>query len=49
MKDDPGQYILKEDMGNFSSPDRKNYETITSLDEMDDTGMVYETIKWKYR
>ena len=45
MKDDPGKYILEEDMGNFSSPDRKNYETITSLDEMDDTGMIYETIK----
>jgi len=36
MKDDPGQYILEEDMGNFSSPDRKNYETITSLDEIED-------------
>ena len=36
MKDDPGQYILEEDIGNFSSPDRKNYETITSLDEIED-------------
>ena len=45
MKESPENYILEEDMGNFSSPDRKNYETITSLDEMDDTGMIYETIK----
>ena len=36
MKEDPAQYILEEDMGNFSSPDRKNYETITSLDEIED-------------
>ena len=28
--------IVEEDMGNFSSPDRKNYETITSLDEIED-------------
>ena len=36
MKEDPAQYILEEDMGNFSSPDRKNYETITSLNEIED-------------
>ena len=47
MKESPENYILEEDMGNFSSPDRKLYETVTSIDEMDDIGMIYETIKKK--
>jgi len=46
MKDDPGQYILEEDMGNFSSPDRKNYETITSLDEIEDLLTITKKKKW---
>jgi len=46
MKDDPGQYILEEDMGNFSSPDRKNYETITSLDEIEDLLTITKNKKW---
>ena len=45
MKEDPAQYILEEDMGNFSSPDRKNYETITSLDEIEDLLTITKTKK----
>jgi len=46
MKEDPAQYILEEDMGNFSSPDRKNYETITSLDEIEDLLTITKNKKW---
>jgi len=35
MEKNPKEYILSEDMANFSNPDAKAYETITDLDEMD--------------
>jgi hypothetical protein len=32
IRKNPSDYILEQDMGNFSSPDAKAYETITDLD-----------------
>ena len=35
IRKNPSDYILEQDMGNFSSPDAKAYETITDLDEIE--------------
>jgi len=45
MKEDPAQYILEEDMANFSNPDAKAYETITNLDEIENLLTITKTKK----
>jgi len=46
MEKNPKEYILSEDMANFSNPDAKAYETITDLDEMDYLLDLAKKKKW---
>jgi hypothetical protein len=45
MEKNPSDYILSEDMANFSNPDAKAYETITDLDEIENLLTITKTKK----